>query len=54
MIAIAITAGRLYRVRGLGLDLPIIAGHACDAINSALESFIATHPPRQNGGLFHN
>ena len=38
MIATAITAGRLYRVHGMGLDITIIAGHACDALILAMDS----------------
>jgi hypothetical protein len=32
MIATPLIPGRLYRVRGCGLDLTIIASHPCDAI----------------------
>jgi hypothetical protein len=37
MSARPLIAGRLYRVRGMGLDLTIIAGHACDALIIAVE-----------------
>jgi hypothetical protein len=36
MSAIAIIPGGLYRVRGCGLDLTVVAGHGCDAICHAL------------------
>jgi hypothetical protein len=36
MSATAIIPGRLYRVRGSGLDITVIAGHGCDAICHAL------------------
>jgi hypothetical protein len=36
MSAQAIIPGRLYRVRGAGLDITVIAGHGCDAICHAL------------------
>lgn len=36
MSAQAIIPGRLYRVRGAGLDMNIIASHGCDAICHAL------------------
>ncbi len=32
MSAQVIIPGRLYRVRGAGLDMNVIAGHGCDAI----------------------
>lgn len=36
MTATPIIPGRLYRVRGGGLDMPVIAAHGCDAICLAL------------------
>lgn len=36
MSAKPIIPGRLYRVRGAGLDLEVIAPHGCDAICNAL------------------
>ena len=36
MSATPIIPGRLYRVRGCGLDLNVIAAHGCDAICSVL------------------
>lgn len=36
MIATPIIPGRLYRVRGAGLDLTVIAAHGCDAICNVL------------------
>lgn len=32
MIAIPITPGHSYRVRGFGLDLKVLAAHPCDAL----------------------
>lgn len=32
MIATPIFPGKLYRVRGFGLDLRVIAAHPCDAL----------------------
>lgn len=37
MIARAIIPGRLYCVRGRGLDLAVIAAHPCDALCIALD-----------------
>jgi hypothetical protein len=37
MSARPLIPGRLYRVRGMGLDLTIIASHACDALIIATE-----------------
>lgn len=36
MSATPIIPGRLYRVRGAGLDLTVIAPHGCDAICNVL------------------
>jgi len=36
VIAIPLIAGRLYRVRGMGLDLTILARHACAALCIAM------------------
>lgn len=36
MSATPIIPGRLYRVRGAGLDLTVIAAHGCDAICNVL------------------
>lgn len=36
MSATPIIPGRLYRVRGAGMDLDVIAAHGCDAICSVL------------------
>jgi len=36
MHATPIIPGRLYRVRGAGLDFTVIAAHGCDAICNAL------------------
>lgn len=36
MSATPIIPGRLYRVRGAGIDLTVIAAHGCDAICNAL------------------
>lgn len=32
MSAMPIIPGRLYRVRGAGMDIEVIAAHGCDAI----------------------
>ena len=37
MSAAPLIPGRLYRVRGAGLDLKIIASHPCDAICIGLD-----------------
>lgn len=36
MSATPIIPGRLYRVRGAGLDIKVIAAHGCDAICNVL------------------
>lgn len=36
MSASPLIPGRLYHVRGAGLDFNVLAGHACDAICIAL------------------
>lgn len=36
MSATPIIPGRLYRVRGAGLDIQVIAAHGCDAICNVL------------------
>jgi hypothetical protein len=36
MFATPLIPGRLYHVRGGGLDFNVLAGHACDAICIAL------------------
>ena len=36
MSAKPIVPGRLYRVRGAGLDIKVIAAHGCDAIYNVL------------------
>lgn len=36
MIAVPIVPGRLYHVRGCGIELDVIAAHGCDAICHAL------------------
>ena len=36
MHATPIIPGRLYRVRGAGLDIKVIAAHGCDAICNVL------------------
>ncbi|MFV5212816.1 hypothetical protein ACLIIZ_03695 [Azonexus caeni] len=41
MSAQPIIPGRLYRVRGAGLDIAVIAGHGCDAICDALAKRLA-------------
>jgi hypothetical protein len=41
MIAQAIIPGRLYRVRGAGLDVSVIAGHGCDAICHVLSEVLS-------------
>lgn len=41
MSAQPIIPGRLYRVRGAGLDLAVIAAHGCDAICHALAQRLA-------------
>lgn len=41
MSAQAIIPGRLYRVRGAGLDMNVIAGHGCDAICLALAEVLS-------------
>ena len=40
MMAAPIVAGRLYRVRGYGRCLVVIASHPCDAIAIALERML--------------
>ena len=37
MSATPLIPGRLYRVRGAGLDLKVIAAHPCDAICIGLD-----------------
>jgi hypothetical protein len=37
MIAIPIIAGAVYRVRGMGIDVNVLAPHPCDAIMLILE-----------------
>lgn len=37
MIARPIVPGRLYRVRGGGLDITVMAAHPCDAIAIAMD-----------------
>lgn len=39
MIAIPVIVGRVYRVKGPGIDLLISAAHPCDAINIASSMF---------------
>lgn len=41
MSAVPLIPGRLYRVRGLGLDLEIVAAHPCDAICIAIGMLMA-------------
>lgn len=41
MSARPIIPGRLYHVRGAGLDIPVIAGNGCDAICTALAQALA-------------
>lgn len=36
MIATPLLPGRLYRVRGMGLDLTVLAQHACAALCIAM------------------
>ena len=36
MTATPIIPGRLYRVRGAGLDIEVVAPHPCDAIRALL------------------
>jgi hypothetical protein len=40
MSATPIQPGRSYRVRGMGLDLVILAAHPCDAICTAIDILI--------------
>lgn len=37
MFATPLIPGRLYRVRGSGLDLEVVAAHPCDAFCIGLE-----------------
>lgn len=36
MVTTPISPGRLYRVRGFGLDLTVVASHPCDALQVLL------------------
>ncbi len=42
MCATPIIPGRLYRVRGQGLDVTVIASNPCDAIVAMLTAWSAT------------
>lgn len=37
MVASPLIPGRLYRVRGSGLDLEVVASHPCDALCIGLD-----------------
>lgn len=43
MSATPITPGHLYRVRGSGLDLAVLAAHPCDALCIAID--LLEHAP---------
>lgn len=50
MTATPLIPGRLYRVRGAGLDMTVIASHPCDAIRITIDLLARAEKFRSHQG----